>query len=42
MSLVDQISAKKNSVRRDLHIRKNFVPLSGQEYKTSVFTAQKG
>lgn len=29
MSLVDQITAKRNSVRRDWHLRQNFVPLSG-------------
>lgn len=41
MDLVDQITSKKKSVRRDQHLRKNFVALSGSEYKNSVFTSQK-
>ena len=41
VKLMDQISANRRSKRRDLHLRDNFVPLSGKAYKSSVISDYK-
>ncbi len=41
VKLMDHISASRRSKRRDLHIRENFKPLSGKEYKSSTITDYK-
>ena len=38
---MDHISASRKSKRRDLHIRENFVPLSGKDYKSSTIADYK-
>lgn len=40
-NLMDHIYTKKQEVRRDLHIREDFVPFGGKAFKSSAFIAQK-
>ena len=41
MNLIDQITARKTAIRRDLHLRPGFTPLNATMYKSSEFTGSK-